>query len=133
MKNYSRIFHVDDDDRLHRFPFARFEQIYQGTKSIQLFARQLIRFIHAVIEKCEDLPPKVIHCSFVLFRFDASGYLDQQDKDTQMFDAARMLEVHEGSDWQELYQMEYTESHRWKPKESVLAQLEFAIMNEDSR
>lgn len=124
---------MDDDDRLHRFPVARFEQIYQRTKSITLFAGQLIRFIHAVIEKGEDLPPKVIHRSFVLFRFDESGYLDQKDKDTQMFDAAKMLEVHEGSDWDELYQMEYGEPHRWKPKESVLTQLQFAIMDKDSR
>lgn len=50
-----------------------------------------------------------------------------------MLDAARMLEAHKGSEWEELYQMEYGEPHRWKPKESVLAQLQFAISNEGSR
>ena len=130
MQNYFRIFRVDDDDRLHRFPVARFEQIYRRTKSIKLFAGQFIRFIHAVIEKCEDRPPKVIHRSFILVLFDESGYLDQKDKDTQMNDAVKMLEVHEGSEWEELYQMEYGEPHRWKPTESILAQLELALMNE---
>ena len=133
MKEYSRIFRVDDDDQLHRFPLAQFNQIRQRTKSIQLFAGQLIRFIHAVIEKDEDHPPRLRFPEFIQCRFDESGYLDQKDLHKQLLGSAKMLEVREGSDWDELFKMEYLEPHRWKPKESVVAQLKIAIMNEGSR
>lgn len=85
-----------------------------------------------MIEKDEDHPPQLVVAEFNLCRFDESGYLDQKDASKQLFGAAKMLEVREGSDWDELYKMEYLEPHRWKPKESVLAQLKLAIMNEGS-
>lgn len=85
-----------------------------------------------MIEKDEDQPPRLRFVEFSLCRFDEWGYLDQKNADKQMFGAARMLEVSEGSDWDELYRMEYLEPYRWKPKESVVAQLKISIMNEGS-
>ena len=86
-----------------------------------------------MIEKDDDHPPRLMFAEFSLCRFDESGYLDQKDTNKQLIGAARMLEFREGSDWDELYKMEYLEPHRWKPKESVVAQLKIAIMNEGSQ
>jgi hypothetical protein len=86
-----------------------------------------------VIEKDEDHPPRLRFVEFSLCRFDKCGCLDQKDADKQKFGATRMLEVSEGSDREELYRMEYLEPHRWKLKESVVAQLKIVIMNEGSK
>ena len=97
MKSYSRIYQADDYLLwLHRFPLTRFNQVRQRTKSIQLFAGKLIRFIYAVIEKDEDHPPRLMFAEFNLCRFDESGYLDQKDTNKQLFGAVKMLELREG-------------------------------------
>lgn len=133
VKRYSRIFWVDEDEQIHRLPTARYDQIYNRTKAMHLFAGKTIRFAHVVIELREDQQVKAISGSFPKYKFDASGYLDQEQKTKLLRDAGKMLEVVGQSEWEELYSLEYNEPHGWKPTNTILDQLNAAIQKATSR
>ena len=76
-----RIFLINDDDTVRRFPFSRYERLLQGDSKERLlqYAGKKIRFAELAVEFYQRKPIKIIRfLPFVLF-FDSEGSIDARE------------------------------------------------------
>ena len=74
-----RIFIINDDDTVRRFPFSRYERLLQGDSKERLlqYAGKKIRFAELAVEFYQRKPIKILRfLPFILF-FDPRGQLTQ--------------------------------------------------------
>ena len=73
-----RIFIINDDDTVRRFPFSRYERLLQGDSKERLlqYAGKKIRFAELAVEFYQRKPIKIVRfLPFILF-FDSEGSID---------------------------------------------------------
>jgi hypothetical protein len=74
----SRIFLLDQDDRIYRLPNAKFEQMLRDPTShrIPRFAGARVRMTDVVVELEEREPIRVVRTTFSILTFDGEGCFD---------------------------------------------------------
>jgi len=83
-----RIFHVDDDDSIKRFPLTRFEKLIRRDPEVNLsqYACKRVRFIEVALELEQRKPVQILRIQPFVLSFDSEGLLDQaeQEKERRM-------------------------------------------------
>jgi hypothetical protein len=119
-----RVFHVDEDDGIHRVPWARFWRIYNRQEAVQLFAGKSIRFIEAITTADEHGLERILRASYQKVNFDKDGLWDTGQKRDELWEAMHQALGGSGkSDWSELYRLEDLKPFRWKPTRDVIERL----------
>ena len=131
MKRKVCTFIVDEDDGLHRIPYARFERIHGRRQAIHLFAGKCIRSILVIVETDEHGVQTRIYADFVKWEFDESGFLSAEYKRASLHDGVDLLS--QERDWQGLHSTEYAERFHWKPSKELLSRLHRMILDKRKR
>ena len=73
-----RIFFVNDDDTLARFPFARYERLLNGDPKEHLieYAVKRVRYILAVVDLANRIPVSILRTECSYLTFDSKGKID---------------------------------------------------------
>lgn len=127
MKQRMRYFFVDEDEVIHKIPFAKYERIFRRAQPIMLFAGRSVRFIEAHVEVDEG---GVEHLSNAFFRrhgFDEQGLWDKREKQKSMLGAMEMLSLRGDADWTEFYRSEHLDPFTWKPTPELIERLKAAV------
>jgi hypothetical protein len=82
-----RIFHVDEDDDIHRIPWARFWRLYNRQEAVQLFAVKTIRFIEVITEADEHGLERILRACYQKVNFDKDGMWDARQKRDELSEA----------------------------------------------
>lgn len=127
-----RSYWIDENEQLHRIPYARYTRIYNRTEAIKFFAGKSIRFILAFVEVDEQGQKQLISADFSLKHFDGAGLWREDQKEAEFRSGAKVLDVFGQKDWEELYQAEYIEPHRWKPTRQNLEDIRQALLVESA-
>jgi hypothetical protein len=77
----TRVFILDEVDRLHRLPSRWFSRMLREPPSrpVPLFAGQRVRFADAIVELIDRKPVHVVHMVCGYLKFDQHGVLDYKD------------------------------------------------------
>jgi hypothetical protein len=131
MKRTARTFIVDEDDRLHSIPYARFERINGRKQRIHLYASRCIRVIFAVVEIDEKGAESLLHADFMLWVFDETGLLCEDHVNASLQNGVKLL--CQNADWKEVHRIEYAERFCWKPSGELLSRLRRMIRDKRKR
>jgi hypothetical protein len=127
VKEIIRTYLVDEDDRIHRFPWPRYARILRREERAPLFARKTVRFAESVYGVENGVIVYAL-AHFPLIIFDASGRRDKVQQHTEQQLAVLEIESRcaedEENEWQQFDLAERMATLRWEPSESVLKALE---------
>jgi hypothetical protein len=129
LKLKSLWFFVDEDERIHKIPVAKYNRIFDRTQPIALFAGQSIRFINARIEVDDIGEEHLWSPAFTRHKFDGHGLWEEQDKEKHLEGALKMVSVSLSGgdpDWEAFYKTEYPDYH-WKPTPELMDRLKEVI------
>lgn len=127
MKRRPLYFFVDEDEGLHKIPFAKYERIFRRTQPVTLFAGRFVRFIEAHVEVDEFGIEHLDHAAFMRHGFDAEGLWDKKEKEKSMVGAREMLSHFGNADWREFYKAEHLDPFTWKPTADLIERLREAV------
>ena len=130
MKLKSLWFFVDEDERIHKIPAAKYNRIFDRTQSITLFAGQSIRFINARIEVDDLGEDHLWSPTCTRHTFDEHGLWDEQDKEKHLEGVLQMVSVSLSGgdpDWEAFYKSEHPDPFHWNPTAELLVRLKEAI------
>ena len=125
-----RIFIINDDDTVRRFPFSRYERLLQGDSKEGLlqYAEKKIRFAELAVEFYQRKPIKIVRfLPFVLF-FDSEGSIDarQMQKERRLAMEAHPLYYEEKTipnviDARHYFaRKRYDHEYRWEISEKIV-------------
>lgn len=123
VKEIIRTHLIDENDRIHRFPWPRYARILRREERAPLFARKTIRFAESVYG-VENGAIVYALAHFPLIIFDASGHRDKAQRRAEQQLAVQESRCDEENEWQLLDLTECMATLRWEPNESVLKALE---------
>lgn len=123
VKEIIRTYFIDEDDRIHRFPWPRYARILRREERAPLFARKTIRFAESVYG-VENGAIVYALAHFPLIIFDASGRRDKAQPLAEQPLAVQEIRCDEKNEWQLLDLAERMATLRWEPSESMLKALE---------
>lgn len=125
VKEIIRTYLIDENDRIHRFPWPRYARILRREARAPLFARKTVRFVESVYG-VENGAIVYALAHFPLIIFDAGGRRDKMQQRAEQQLAALEIESRcaEENEWQQLDLAERMTTLRWEPSESVLKALE---------
>jgi hypothetical protein len=130
LKLKSLWFFVDEDERIHKVPVAKYNRIFDRTQPIALFAGQSIRFINARIEVDDAGEEHLWSPACTRHKFDEQGLWDEQDKEKHLEGALEMVSVSLSGgdpDWEAFYKTEHPDPYHWKPTPELMVRLKEAI------
>jgi hypothetical protein len=83
-----RIFLVNDDDSIQRFPLARFERLIQRDPKERLpqYAGKRVRYVEVALELEQRKPVGILRVLYLIMPFDAEGRVDaaEQEKEQRL-------------------------------------------------
>jgi hypothetical protein len=127
MKQRLRYFFVDEEEVIHKIPFAKYERIFRRAQPIMLFAGRSVRFIEAHVEVDEGGVEHLVNAFFRRHDFDAEGLWDKKEKQKSMIGAMEMLSHVGDADWAEFYKAEHLDPFTWKPTPDLIERLKEAV------
>lgn len=74
-----RIFFVNDDDSIQRFPLARFERLIERDPKERLpkYAKKRVRYILLAVDLVNRAPVETLRAQFSYLSFDSEGLFDR--------------------------------------------------------
>ena len=83
----SRMFLLDQDDKLYRLPNSRYEQMLQDPVSspLTLFASQRVRMADLLVELLNRQPIRIVRSTYGIFTFNADGCFDPNTFERQQW------------------------------------------------
>jgi hypothetical protein len=91
MGTSTRIFLVDDNDTIRRFPLSRFERLLREDpeECLPEFAGKRVRCVLSILELLGRQPVEIIRLEYFVLSFDSQGRLDRSEREK-----AKELAVH---------------------------------------
>jgi hypothetical protein len=89
----TRIFFIDDDDTMHRFPLAKFERLRRGDpkESLPQYAGKRLRYALVVLEMENRRPINIIMVQHSYLYFDFEGRIDTSEREKAATLAVNMV------------------------------------------
>lgn len=83
----SRMFLLDQDDKLYRLPNSSYEQMLQDPVSspLTLFASQRVRMADLLVELLNRQPIRIVRSTYGIFTFNADGCFDPNTFERQQW------------------------------------------------
>ncbi len=90
-----RVFLVNDDGSLKRFPLARFERLFQGHPEERLpeYAGKRVRYALVVVDLVNREPVEIIGIQYPILTFDSEGKIDAAELEKEMRLGVNMLPI----------------------------------------
>ena len=81
-----RVFLVNDDGSLKRFPLARFERLFQGhpEESLPEYAEKRVRYALVVVDLVNREPVEIIGIQYAILTFDSKGEIDAAELEKEI-------------------------------------------------
>jgi hypothetical protein len=134
-----RIFVVNDDESIKRFPLSRFERLLRGDPKERLpeHAGKRVKYAEAAVELENRKPTRILRIVYHILSFDSEGRLDQaeQEKERRLVADIIAFPIKNGSSGrvikaQGLFAKKRFEHHyRWTPTESVEMKIVEAVFH----
>ena len=142
-----RVFLIDDDDNVRRFPYARFDRLMsrESDETVPEFANRRVRCAIVFLETIDREPEIFRHLDFLILAFDNHGPLDRKVQEQHLHDSASLFEAY----WKQgeaqyrarkgegaanvlhaahtFENKKYDQKYRWTPTEKVLKAIGAAI------
>ena len=124
-----RIYLVNDDDTLKRFPLARFERLFRQDEKERLpeYADQRIRYVFAAVHLVKRKPVNLLWLEFNYLALDSEGRYDEQELRDRRSTGADMSWFPEDRDRQDkvidaqhlFARRRYKAKHNWEPTPEI--------------
>jgi hypothetical protein len=116
-KRRLRMFFVDEEDSIHRFPLSKYSRIHGRTEPIYLFTGKTVHFIEAHVEVDENGEEQngeeqLVGAHFIKHTFDAKGLWDEDQKKQELVGAMEAAAHFGSSEWNKIYRAEHIEPFR---------------------
>src|SRR2546422_5400964 len=81
-----RVFLIDDDDKIRRFPYTRFDRLIsrESDETLPEFANRTVRCAIVFLETIDRQPGNVRNLDFLILEFDKHGRLDRKVQEQQL-------------------------------------------------
>ncbi len=128
-----RIFLVNDDGSVQRFPLARFERLIERDPKERLpkYAGKRVRYVEVALELEQRKPVGILRILYLILPFDSEGRVDATEQEKERRLGIEMMPpiLDRGSkqvvEAQHLFaKKRFDYEYRWKPPQEI----EFAIM-----
>ena len=133
----TRIFLVDDDDNVRRFPLSRFERLRREdpNESLPEFAGKRVRCALAILELSGRKPVEIIRLECFVLSFDSQGRLDRSERERAKKLAVNMIPPYTHQTAAEsvvdakhhFAKKEYADRYKWTPTPEIEAEIFDAI------
>jgi len=90
-----RIFLVNDDGSLKRFPLARFERLFQGHPEERLpeYAGKRLRYALVIVDLVNRKPFEILGIQYPILTFDSEGKIDAAELEKKMRLGVNMVPI----------------------------------------
>jgi len=81
-----RVFLVNDDDSLKRFPLARLERLFQGhpEECLLQYAGKRVRYALVMVDLVNRKPVEILRIQYAILTFDSEGKIDAAELEKEM-------------------------------------------------
>lgn len=136
-----RIFLVNDDDSIKRFPLTRYERLMHRDpdECLPEYAGKRVRYAEVAVELADRKPISILRMLYFIMSFDSEGRIDasEQQKESRL---AMELLLPLGSDGQSgqvidaqhhFAKRRYDNEYRWAPSPEIEAEIVRAVFGRD--
>jgi hypothetical protein len=133
----TRIFLVDDNDTIRRFPLSRFERLRREDpeECLPEFAGKRVRCADVVVELANRKPAGILRIGFFILSFDSEGRLDRSEREKAKELAVHMVPPYSDRRVAETVvdakhhfaKKEYEDRYKWTPTPEIEAAIFHAI------
>ena len=130
-----QIYLIDENDRIKRFPLARFERLMSGDpeECVPLLAGKQVRSVEAAVYFEGRKPVQVVRTIYFMIYFDSEGRIDQHELNKQIrLSIESMPPIETGPESDRMIDAKhrfahkhYKDRYRWTPT----AKIEKAVIN----
>jgi len=124
-----RVFLVNDDGSLKRFPFARFERLFQHHPEEHLpeYAGKRVRYALVVVDLVNREPVEIIGIQYPILTFDSKGKIDAAELEKEMRLGVNMVPIGTSEDVSRkvvdvehrFLQKRYENRYLWEPTPEI--------------
>ena len=124
-----RIFLINDDDSLKRFPLARFERLFQHHPEEHLpqYAGKRVRYALVVVDLVNREPVEIIGIQYPILTFDSEGKIDAAELEKEMRLGVNMVPIGTSEDISRkvvdaehrFLQKRYNNRYNWEPTPEI--------------
>ena len=81
-----RVFLINDDDSLKRFPLVRLERLFQGHPEERLlqYAGKRVRYALVIVSLVNRKPIEILKIQYAILTFDSEGKIDTAELEKEM-------------------------------------------------
>jgi len=81
-----RVFLINDDDSLKRFPLARLERLFQGhpEECLLQYAGKRVRYALVMVDLVNRKPVEILGIQYAILTFDSEGKIDAAELEKEM-------------------------------------------------
>lgn len=136
-----RIFLVDDDDSIKRFPLTRYERLYRRDPKERFpeYAGKRVRYAEVAVELVQRKPVEILRMQYFIMSFDSEGRIDASEQQKENRLAMELLPPF-GVDGQSgqvidahhrFARKRYDNEYKWRPSPEVEQAIVHAIFGKD--
>ena len=133
----TRIFLVNDDDSLKRFPLAKLERLRKGEEYLPEYAGKRMRYAFVVMEMQNRKPIGIYIIQYSYLSFDSKGRIDAAEGEKEAMLAVNMVpplpsDQEKGGvimAQHKFAKKRYDELYRWKPTPEIEAAIVNAVFD----
>ncbi len=124
-----RIFLINDDDSLKRFPLARFERLFQHNpeECLPQYAGKRVRYALVVVDLVNREPVEIINIQYAILTFDSEGKIDAVELEKEMRLGVNMVPIGTSEDISRkvvdaehrFLQKRYNNRYNWEPTPEI--------------
>jgi hypothetical protein len=136
-----RLFFVNDDDSLTRFPLAKYRRMLgrESGECLPNYANKRVRYAMVVLDLVDREPVEILRIDYAFLKFDSSGRIDQSEKKKEGRLAMESLsppgEEQESEhliDARHLFaRKRYKDRYKWKPSPKLESKIIDAVLGMD--
>jgi hypothetical protein len=136
-----RVFLVEDDGYLRRFPLARYERLLRGEAEgfLPEYAGKRIRYALVVVELVDRKPIEIRHVEYSWLSFDSEGRLDRSEQRKEARLAIEVLPPLSGEESLQVIdarhrfaRKSYDDRYKWQPSPDIQAAIIAATLGQNT-
>jgi len=136
-----RIFLVNDDDSIRRFPLTRYERLmhHDLDESLPEYAGKRIRYAEVAVDLADRKPVSILRMQYFIMSFDSQGCIDHSARQKEKRLAMELLPpVGENAQSGQVIdathrfaKKRYDSEYRWMPSPEIEAEIVRAVLGRD--
>ena len=138
-----RVFLINDDDSLKRFPLARLERLFQDHPEERLlqYAGKRVRYALVIVDLVNRKPIEILRIQYAILTFDPEGKIDTAELEKEMRLGVDMVPIgtfaplsHKVVDAEHHFlQKRYENRYLWRPTPEIEETIVKAVFGQGSK